>query len=174
MKKVPAKTIIAAGIALCGLSRVSLPLGAAEIPFRHVVIDPRAGTSNRPAVIASSFRGATQRRLGSRRVTDTTEGQPVKYHPRGQKMCDLLGESKGKLDAVRQRALLSDQSICAGEATNEPRQVRTIDAMLFDTTTRSAGDARTHWFATVEAVRVRESGMRTFVCIASSSLPSSC
>ena len=28
---------------------------------------PRAGTSHRPDVIASSFRGATQRRLGSRR-----------------------------------------------------------------------------------------------------------
>src|SRR5262249_58440290 len=67
-----------------------------------------------------------------------------------------------------------------GNSIDSPRKKRrvkfgrTIDAMLFDTTTRSAGDARTHWFATVEAVRVRESGMRTFVCIASSSLPSSC
>ena len=41
-------------------------------------------------------------------------------------MYDLLGESTGKLNAVRLRALLSDQSICA------------CDATLFDTTTREA------------------------------------
>ena len=77
------------------------------------------------------------------------------------------------MDRARVHATLRD---CLGDmpARPDPRQVRTIDAMLFDTTTRSAGDERTHWFATVEAVRVRESRMRTFVCIASSSLPSSC
>jgi hypothetical protein len=43
MKKLRAKTILAAGIAVCGWSWLSLPLRAAEIPFRHVVIDPGAG-----------------------------------------------------------------------------------------------------------------------------------
>jgi hypothetical protein len=76
--------------------------------------------------------------FGSRKMTGTPEGQPVKYHPRGQKMYDLLGAKKGKLNAVRMRALLSDQSICACDATSEPREVRTIDAMLFDTTSREA------------------------------------
>jgi hypothetical protein len=76
--------------------------------------------------------------FGSRKMTGTPEGQPVKYHPRCQKMYDLLGESKGTLNAVRLRELLSDQSICTCDATNEPRQVRTIDAMLFDTTKREA------------------------------------
>jgi hypothetical protein len=76
--------------------------------------------------------------FGSRKMTGTPEGQRVKYHPRGQKMYDLLGESKGKLNRVRLKDLLSNQSICACDATNEPRQVRTIDAMLFDTTKREA------------------------------------
>ena len=71
-------------------------------------------------------------------MTGTPEGQPVRYHPRGRKMYDLLGENRGRLNAVRLRDLLSNQSICACDATNEPRQVRTIDAMLFDTTTREA------------------------------------
>jgi isopenicillin-N N-acyltransferase-like protein len=74
--------------------------------------------------------------FGSRKMTGTPEGQPVTLHPRCQKMYDLLGENKGKLNAARLRELLSDQSICASEATSEPRQVRTLDAMLFDTTTR--------------------------------------
>jgi isopenicillin-N N-acyltransferase-like protein len=76
--------------------------------------------------------------FGSRKMTRTPTGQPVKLHPRCQKMYDLLGENKGKLNAARLKALLSHQSICTCEATNEPRQVRTIDAMLFDTTTREA------------------------------------
>ena len=76
--------------------------------------------------------------FGSRKMTGTPEGQPVRYHPRGRKMYDLLGENKGQLNEVRLRDLLSDQSICACDATNELRQVRTIDAMLFDTTARQA------------------------------------
>jgi hypothetical protein len=76
--------------------------------------------------------------FGSRKMTGMPEGQPVEYHPRGRKMYDLLGENKGQLNEVRLRDLLSDQSICACDATNELRQVRTIDAMLFDTTARQA------------------------------------
>jgi isopenicillin-N N-acyltransferase-like protein len=76
--------------------------------------------------------------FGSRKMTGTLEHHPVKYHPRGQKMYDLLGESRGKLNAAKLKELLSDKSICSCDATNEPRQVRTIDAMLFDTTTREA------------------------------------
>jgi hypothetical protein len=76
--------------------------------------------------------------FGSRKMTGTPKGHPVKYHPRGQKMYDLLGESKGKLNAAKLKDLLSHKSICACDATNEPRQVRSIDAMLFDTTTREA------------------------------------
>jgi hypothetical protein len=76
--------------------------------------------------------------FGSRKMTGTPEGQPVKYHPRGQKMYDLFGESKGSLNAVRLKGSLSDQSICTCDVTDEPRHVRTIDAMLFDTTAREA------------------------------------
>jgi isopenicillin-N N-acyltransferase-like protein len=76
--------------------------------------------------------------FGSRKLTGTPEGQQVKYHPRCQKMYDLLGESSGKLNSVRLRELLSDHSICTCDGTDEPRQVRTLDAMLFDTTKREA------------------------------------
>jgi hypothetical protein len=44
MKDVRAKTIVSSiGIAFFGLSWLSFAVRAAEIPFRHVVIDPRAG-----------------------------------------------------------------------------------------------------------------------------------
>jgi isopenicillin-N N-acyltransferase-like protein len=76
--------------------------------------------------------------FGSREMTRTPAGQSVTYHPRCQLMYDLLGRSKGSLNAMRLRELFGDQSICSCSATNESRAVRTIDAMVFDTTSREA------------------------------------
>jgi hypothetical protein len=76
--------------------------------------------------------------FGSRKMTNTPQGQPVKYIPKVQKMYEVLGEGKSKWNAANLKELLTHKAICLCEATNEPRQVRTIDAMLFDTTKRQA------------------------------------
>jgi hypothetical protein len=111
--------------------------------FTFVLADAEGGLANvegSPNELAVEEHSGHLARVlfGSRKMTGALEGQPVKYHPRCQKMYDLLGESKGRLNAVRLSELLSDRSICACDATIVPRQVRTIDAMLFDTTTREA------------------------------------
>jgi hypothetical protein len=75
---------------------------------------------------------------GSRKMTGTPDGKPVSYHERCQLMYSMLEKAKGKLNAASLQGLLSDKKICSCHATQEPREVRTLDAMLFNTTKREA------------------------------------
>jgi isopenicillin-N N-acyltransferase-like protein len=75
---------------------------------------------------------------GSHKMTGTPNDKPVPYHERCQLMYSLLEKSKGKLNAKSMQGLLSDKKICSCQATKEPREVRTLDAMLFNTTKREA------------------------------------
>ena len=65
-------------------------------------------------------------------MTGTPEGQPVAYHPRCQKMYDLLKASAPQTDRETLASFFSEPScgISVGKAT--------IDMMIFDTTDRTA------------------------------------
>jgi hypothetical protein len=69
---------------------------------------------------------------GSRKMTGTAKEQPVKRHPQCQRMCDLLGGGKGKLDRGMLQGFFGDHesTICKHGAT--------LDAMLFSCTTKEA------------------------------------
>jgi|GEM_PF-1229144 len=69
---------------------------------------------------------------GSRQMTGTPDGEPVKYHPRCQKMYDLLAKSAGQTDRQTLARYFSEPEcgICVGKGT--------IDMMIFDTTDRVA------------------------------------
>jgi hypothetical protein len=68
----------------------------------------------------------------------TPDDKPVPYHVRCQLMYSMLEKAKGKLNAKSMQGLLSDKKICSRQATKKPREVRTLDAMLFNTTKREA------------------------------------
>ena len=90
--------------------------------------------------------------FGSRQMTGTPEGQPVKFHPQCQRMCDLLDGSRGKLDRPACRA---------SSATTSPRSASTrcpgftLDSMLFDCTTREAYVSRGPGARAAGSLRVR-------------------
>lgn len=70
--------------------------------------------------------------FGIREMAGTAPGQPVRFHPRCQKMYDLLSESTGKNDLARLQDYFSDPAykINAGKST--------IDMMVFDTSAKVA------------------------------------
>ncbi len=82
---------------------------------------------------------------GSRQLTETVEGEKIKYHPRCQNMFDLLAEAKGKLDGKKLQHFFSDPKcgICDRKGT--------IDMMVFDTTactalvSRGSGYGAANW-----------------------------
>jgi isopenicillin-N N-acyltransferase-like protein len=78
--------------------------------------------------------------FGSRKMTAAKEGEPVKYHPRCQRMYEMLSGAKGKLD----RAAIQGFFGAHAEEGNEAVCVHpnTLDAMLFDCTNRHAYVAR--------------------------------
>jgi isopenicillin-N N-acyltransferase-like protein len=89
------------------------------------------GTPER--LVVESGRGAMARvGYGSREMTGTAEGQPVKFHPQAQRMLDLLAGSRGKID----RAAL--QGFCGDHQSTICKHFSTIDAMLFNNTKREA------------------------------------
>jgi isopenicillin-N N-acyltransferase-like protein len=69
---------------------------------------------------------------GSREMTGTPQGQPVKVHPQCARMYELLGGGKGKLDRVTLQGFFGDHksTICKHNGT--------LDSMLFNCTTREA------------------------------------
>jgi predicted choloylglycine hydrolase len=75
---------------------------------------------------------------GSRKMTGTAEGKPVAYHERCQKVYEMLGEAKGKVNGKFLQDVFSNTGICSCEPSKNGRDVRTIDAMLFNTSKREA------------------------------------
>jgi hypothetical protein len=69
---------------------------------------------------------------GSRAMTNTPDGQPVKFHPRCQKMHDLFRASAGKTDLKAVQRFFEDPGceISVGKGT--------IDMMVFDCTEKAA------------------------------------
>jgi isopenicillin-N N-acyltransferase-like protein len=79
--------------------------------------------------------------FGSRAITGTPEGQPIKYHPQCQRMGDLLAGSAGKLDRATLQGFFGDhQSTICKHA--DAKGGFTLDAMLFNTTKREAHVSR--------------------------------
>ncbi len=69
---------------------------------------------------------------GSRQMTGTAEGTPVKYHPRCRHTYDLLDAAKGQLDGAKLQDYFADlkAGIC--------NRTGTIDMMVYNNTTREA------------------------------------
>jgi isopenicillin-N N-acyltransferase-like protein len=70
--------------------------------------------------------------FGSREITDTPPEQPVAYHPQCRRMYDLLTGARGMLDRATLQGFFGDHqsTIC--------KHFSTLDAMLFDCTSRTA------------------------------------
>lgn len=74
---------------------------------------------------------------GTRELTGSPAGQPVKLHPRCGRVCDMLAAGAGKLDRATIQGYFGDHgdpAVCIHSST--------LDAMLFDTTRREAHVAR--------------------------------
>jgi isopenicillin-N N-acyltransferase-like protein len=69
---------------------------------------------------------------GTREITGTPAGQPVKFHPQCRRMYELLDGSKGKLDRPTLQGFFGDHqsTIC--------KHNDTLDSMLFNCTRREA------------------------------------
>src|SRR5262249_62000799 len=74
--------------------------------------------------------------FGTRAMSGTPPGQPVKLHPRCTKMYDHLRGSAGKTDLRAMQGFFADPKcgISVGKGT--------IDLMVFDTTSRAAHVSR--------------------------------
>jgi isopenicillin-N N-acyltransferase-like protein len=70
--------------------------------------------------------------FGSREITGTPPDRPVEYHPQCRRMYDLLDGARGKLDRSTLQGFFGDHAstICKHRGT--------LDAMLFDCTSRTA------------------------------------
>jgi hypothetical protein len=66
---------------------------------------------------------------GTREMTNTPEGQPVKFHPKCQQAYNLLDAARGKLDYKGVEKILAIPPITNG---------MTIDVMIFNTSARKA------------------------------------
>ncbi len=112
-----------------------------------------AGVEGSPKELAvEMYHGRMARALyGTRKMTRTPEGEPVKYYARCRKMYELLEQAGAKLtpDALKRHFLDPDQGIWNAHMT--------VDVMIFNTTRReahltrglgSAGNWRTFAFAT--------------------------
>jgi hypothetical protein len=69
---------------------------------------------------------------GTRRMTRTPEGQPVRMHPQVRRMWDLLDAARGRLDLATLKGFYGDHqsTICKHYAT--------LDVMIFDPVAREA------------------------------------
>ncbi len=69
---------------------------------------------------------------GTRKMTRTPEGQPVKFHPQVQRMLGLLAGKKGQLDRLALQGFYGDHqsTIC--------KHYSTLDVVLFNATQREA------------------------------------
>jgi isopenicillin-N N-acyltransferase-like protein len=69
---------------------------------------------------------------GSREMTGTPKGQPIKYHPQCARMYELLRNGKGRLDRPTLQGFFGDHqsTICKHNGT--------LDSMLFNCTTKEA------------------------------------
>ena len=78
---------------------------------------------------------------GTRAITGTPAGQPIKYNPKCARMYDLLAGSQGKLDRDTLQGFFADHDgqgndrICVH---NEKNDALSLDSMLFNCTTREA------------------------------------
>jgi hypothetical protein len=76
---------------------------------------------------------------GTRQMTGTPEGMPVKFHPQVQRMYDLLEGSAGRLDRAKLQGFYGDhQSTICKHYNGSPAGGSTLDVMLFNTTAREA------------------------------------
>jgi len=75
---------------------------------------------------------------GTRKITGTPEGEPVKLHPRCRRVTRLLDEKAGKLDRAALKGLLADHGDERDNGSAVCVHGSTLDAMLFDTTRREA------------------------------------
>jgi isopenicillin-N N-acyltransferase like protein len=75
--------------------------------------------------------------FGTRGITGTPEGKPVKLHPQCRRMCDLLEGSRGKLDRPTLQGFFGDHdsAICKHPGH---KGGFTVDSMLFNCTRREA------------------------------------
>jgi hypothetical protein len=84
-------------------------------------------------VAVEEHRGALARvSYGSRQMTKTPAPDKIEFHPRCQKMYDLLDADRGRIDRERMQRYFADPTcgICAGRST--------LDLMVFDTAERVA------------------------------------
>lgn len=109
--------------------------------FTFILADGKGQLANvegTPKALAVELRrGHMARSLyGTREFTGTADGEEVKFHPQCQRMWDLLEGGKGKLDQQTLRGFFGDHqsTIC--------KHYSTLDAMLFNTTSRRAYVAR--------------------------------
>ncbi len=72
---------------------------------------------------------------GSRKITGTAEGQPVKVHPRVRAMYERLAGLKGKLDFETMKGLYGSHAEGEARVCQHPS---TIDGMVFNATKREA------------------------------------
>jgi isopenicillin-N N-acyltransferase-like protein len=114
--------------------------------FTFVLADGKGNLANvegTPQKLAIELgRGCLARAdFGSREITGTPDGRPVKYHAKCQRMWDLLGGAKGKLDRGALQGFFADHK---GDGTNricvhdEKFDPLSLDSMLFNCTTREA------------------------------------
>ncbi|MBI5396026.1 MAG: hypothetical protein HZA91_12085 [Verrucomicrobia bacterium] len=87
---------------------------------------------------------------GTARMNRTPPGQPVPRHPQCQRMCALLAEGKGRLDAAMVRGFFGDHQTPICKHLTPKRGGGSLDVMVFNTTRREAyitrGPAcRDHW-----------------------------
>jgi isopenicillin-N N-acyltransferase-like protein len=73
--------------------------------------------------------------LGSRKLTRTPDGQPVKFHPRCARMQGLLGAARGSIDRAKLKGFLSDHADGNERVCLHPS---TLDGMIYDCTRREA------------------------------------
>jgi isopenicillin-N N-acyltransferase-like protein len=74
----------------------------------------------------------------SARMNRTPPGQPVPRHPQCQRMCDLLAEGKGRLDAAMVRGFFGDHQTPICKHLTAKRGGGSLDVMVFNPTQREA------------------------------------
>ena len=74
----------------------------------------------------------------SARMNRTPPGQPVPRHAQCQRMCDLLAESKGRLDAAMVRGFFGDHQTPICKHLTAKRGGGSLDVMVFNATRREA------------------------------------
>jgi isopenicillin-N N-acyltransferase-like protein len=79
--------------------------------------------------------------FGSREITGTPEGKPIKLHAQCQRMCALLAGKQGELDRATLQGFFGDHKSTVCKHPGDKGGF-TIDSMLFNCTTREAHVSR--------------------------------